>query len=290
MELELIGVEKSYNKGKTYAVKNFSVKFTQGVYGLLGANGAGKSTLMNIITQNLKADRGTIAYNAAEIGRLGANYRKKLGYIPQQQGVYDDFTGEKFLWYMSALKGMKKQEAKERIAMLLEVVNLQEARYKKLKSYSGGMKQRILIAQALLNDPEILVMDEPTAGLDPNERIRIRNFISGISKNKIVLLATHVVPDVESISKNILIMEAGKVIKQGKPEELMEEMEEKVFEVMVTEEERKYYESVDCKIANIIISGNKTCLRVVSDNVPNVGKVQKVYPNLEDVYLYWVGK
>ena len=226
MELELIGVEKSYNKGKTYAVKNFSVKFTQGVYGLLGANGAGKSTLMNIITQNLKADRGTIAYNAAEIGRLGANYRKKLGYIPQQQGVYDDFTGEKFLWYMSALKGMKKQEAKERIAMLLEVVNLQEARYKKLKSYSGGMKQRILIAQALLNDPEILVMDEPTAGLDPNERIRIRNFISGISKNKIVLLATHVVPDVESISKNILIMEAGKVIKQGKPEELMEEMEE----------------------------------------------------------------
>ena len=290
MELELTGIEKSYNKGRTYAVKDFSVRLTQGVYGLLGANGAGKSTLMNIITQNLNADKGKVAFNGTEIGRLGADYRKKLGYVPQQQGVYDDFTGEKFLWYMSALKGLKKGEAKERMNMLLDVVNLQDAKYKKLKSYSGGMKQRILIAQALLNDPEILVMDEPTAGLDPNERIRIRNFISGISKNKIVLLATHVVPDVECISKNILIMEAGSVVKQGAPEELMEQMENKVFEVLVTEEERKYYETANCRIANMILSGNKTCLRIVSDNIPKVGKVQTVYPSLEDVYLYWVGR
>ena len=171
---------------------------------MLGPNGAGKSTLMNMITDNLKADEGEILLDGREIHSLGADYRGLLGYMPQQQGLYDDFTGERFLWYMAALKGLKKREAKETIENMLELVNLKDDRYKKLKSYSGGMKQRILIAQALLNDPKILIMDEPTAGLDPKERIRIRNFISEISKDKIVLLATHVAdPDPQLYQRDL---------------------------------------------------------------------------------------
>lgn len=289
MELRLKNIQKSYNKGKTYAVKDFNMTFTSGVYGLLGPNGAGKSTLMNMITDNLKADRGVILLDGKEIHSLGADYRGLLGYMPQQQGLYDDFTGEQFLWYMAALKGLKKKEAKEVIERMLELVNLQDARYKKLSSYSGGMKQRILIAQALLNDPKILVMDEPTAGLDPKERIRIRNFISEISKDKIVLLATHVVSDVEYISKEILVMKEGKVIRHGTPGELLKDMEHMVFEVMVDEKEQEYYEKSGYKIANIMLTPGKTCMRIVSDTMPDTGTVTEVRPNLEDLYLYLIG-
>lgn len=286
MELRLINIKKSYNNGKTFAVNDFSVRLTPGVYGLLGPNGAGKSTLMNIITDNLRADSGSVLLNGKDILTLGADYRDLLGYMPQQQGLYDDFTGEKFLWYMAALKGMKKKDARIQIERTLGLVNLTDDRYKKLKSYSGGMKQRILIAQALLNDPKILIMDEPTAGLDPKERIRIRNFISEISKDKIVLLATHVVSDVEYISKEILIMKAGKVIRHGTPGELLHDMEHHVFEVLVTAEEQVFYETHGFKTANIMLSSSGVCLRIVSDERPTVGEVREVRPNLEDVYLY----
>lgn len=288
MELRLEGIQKSYNKGKTWAVKDFNVRFTPGVYGLLGPNGAGKSTLMNIITENLRADSGTVTLDGAETSKLGAAYRSLLGYMPQQQGLYEDFTGEQFLWYMAALKGLNRGKAQAEIEAALEVVNLQQDRYKKLKSYSGGMKQRILIAQALLNDPKILIMDEPTAGLDPKERIRIRNFISEISKDKIVLLATHVVSDVESISKEILIMKSGQVVKHGTPQQLLKEMAHRVFEVLVTAEEQGQYESSGWKIANIMLTSDKTCLRIVSDVRPVIGEIREVRPNLEDVYLYFV--
>ena len=288
MELRLINIKKSYNNGKTFAVNDFSVRLTPGVYGLLGPNGAGKSTLMNIITDNLRADSGSVLLNGKDILTLGADYRDLLGYMPQQQGLYDDFTGEKFLWYMAALKGMKKRDARIQIERTLGLVNLTDDRYKKLKSYSGGMKQRILIAQALLNDPKILIMDEPTAGLDPKERIRIRNFISEISKDKIVLLATHVVSDVEYISKEILIMKAGKVIRHGTPGKLLHDMEHHVFEVLVTAEEQIFYETHGFKTANILLSSSAACLRIVSDERPTVGEVREVRPNLEDVYLYLV--
>lgn len=288
MELKLEGITKSYNKGKTYAVNDFCADFTPGVYGLLGPNGAGKSTLMNMITDNLDADSGSMTLDGVFIKKMGTAYRSLLGYMPQQQGVYDDFTGEKFLWYMAALKGISRKDTKETIERILTVVNLQGDRYKKLKSYSGGMKQRILIAQALLNDPKILIMDEPTAGLDPKERIRIRNFISDISKDKIVLLATHVVSDVESISKEILIMKFGRVVRQGTPQELLSEMEHRVFEALVTREERKEYEGAGFKIANVVLTADKVCLRVVSDIRPDIGEVHEVRPNLEDVYLYFV--
>ena len=288
MELKLEGVTKSYNNGKTFAVKDFNACFTPGVYGLLGPNGAGKSTLMNMITDNIDADSGAITLDGTFIKKMGASYRSLIGYMPQQQGIYDDFTGEKFLWYMAALKGLGRKEAKETIERILALVNLQADRYKKLKSYSGGMKQRILIAQALLNDPKILIMDEPTAGLDPKERIRIRNFISDISKDKIVLLATHVVSDVEYISKEILILKSGKVVRQGTPQELLSEMEHKVFEALVTPKEREIYEGANFKIANVALASEKVCLRVVSDIQPDIGEVHEVRPNLEDVYLYFV--
>lgn len=288
MELKLEGIRKSYNKGKTYAVEDFNVIFTPGIYGLLGPNGAGKSTLMNIITQNLKADAGTITLDGKEVSGMGAEYRKLLGYMPQQQGIYDDFTGEMFLWYMASLKGMNRKEAKESIEKLLQVVNLKEARNKKMKAYSGGMKQRILIAQALLNDPKILIMDEPTAGLDPKERIRIRNFISEISKDKIVLLATHVVSDIEFIAKEILVMGRGRIIAEGTAPKLLSVIEDKVFEVLATEEEQKYYEENGYKISNVSQTLGKVSLRVISDEIPKLGEVQKLNPNLEDLYLYLV--
>ena len=288
MELRLINIKKSYNNRKTFAVNDFSVRLTPGVYGLLGPNGAGKSTLMNIITDNLRADSGSVLLNGKDILTLGADYRDLLGYMPQQQGLYDDFTGEKFLWYMAALKGMKKKDARIQIERTLGLVDLTDDRHNRLTTYSGGMKQRILIAQALLNDPKILIMDEPTAGLDPKERIRIRNFISEISKDKIVLLATHVVSDVEYISKEIIFMKAGKVIRHGTPGELLHDMEHHVFEVLVTAEEQVFYETHGFKTANIMLSSSGVCLRIVSDERPTVGEVREVRPNLEDVYLYLV--
>ena len=286
MELKLEGLKKSYTKGKTYAVQDFSYCFTPGVYGLLGPNGAGKSTLMNMITQNLSPDSGTITLDGTSIEKLGPAYRNLLGYMPQQQGLYDDFTGEKFLWYMAALKGLKRQEARDAVKRSLEVVNLWQDRFKKLRSYSGGMKQRVLIAQALLNDPKILIMDEPTAGLDPKERIRIRNFISEISKDKIVLLATHVVPDIEFISKEILVMGAGRIVRHGTPRELLAGMDGYVFEVLVTPEEQKLYEASGCKLANVMLTSEGGRLRIVTDTPPQIGRVQAAEPALEDAYLY----
>ena len=286
MELKLEGLKKSYTKGKTYAVQDFSYCFTPGVYGLLGPNGAGKSTLMNMITQNLSPDSGTITLDGTSIEKLGPAYRNLLGYMPQQQGLYDDFTGEKFLWYMAALKGLKRQEARDAVKRSLEVVNLWQDRFKKLRSYSGGMKQRVLIAQALLNDPKILIMDEPTAGLDPKERIRIRNFISEISKDKIVLLATHVVSDIEFISKEILVMGAGRIVRHGTPRELLAGMDGYVFEVLVTPEEQKLYEASGCKLANVMLTSEGVRLRIVTDTPPQIGRVQAAEPALEDTYLY----
>lgn len=286
MELKLEGIQKSYQKKHVCAVKDFSMCFMPGVYGLLGPNGAGKSTLMNIITDNLKADKGTITWNGTPVQKLGADYRSVLGYMPQQQNLYDDFTGEQFLWYMSSLKGLKKKAAREKIEELLVVVNLVDERYKKIKSYSGGMKQRLLIAQALLNDPQILIMDEPTAGLDPKERVRIRNFISSISKDRIVLLATHIVSDVENIAKEIILMQKGEIIKIATPRKLVMDMQDKVFEVLVTEAEQEQYESEGYKISNIMLGEEKNCLRIVSKHIPTLGQVQKVQANLEDVYLF----
>ena len=283
--LTINNLSKTYKKGKVKALDNFSAELDAGIYGLLGPNGAGKSTLMNIITENLNADSGKVLYNGKSIKQLGKEYRSVLGYMPQQQGLYDDFTLNRFLWYMAALKGLNKKEAKQKITDLLETVNLTEAAHKKLGSFSGGMKQRALIAQALLNDPKILILDEPTAGLDPKERIRIRNFISEIAEEKTVLISTHVVSDIEFIAKEIILLKSGKLVAKDTCNKLLEEIEHKVFEIETTMDRLKFYQD-NYRISNLYHDGDKIVVRTVTDSPPQDEKITAVKPALEDLYLY----
>ena len=286
MELKIKNLSKTYKKGAVKALDDFSITLTPGVYGLLGPNGAGKSTLMNIITDNLNSDSGEVIYNGENIKKLGKDFRAVLGYMPQQQGLYDDFTLNRFLWYMTALKGLKRKEAKEKITKLLETVNLTNSAHKKLGAFSGGMKQRALIAQALLNEPEILILDEPTAGLDPKERIRIRNFISDIAEDKIVILATHVVSDIEFIAKEVILLKSGKLVACDNIAELLKTVEDKTFEITTEDSSlvRKLQENY--RVSNILREGNIVKVRIVTDNLPDCISAINVKPTLEDLYLY----
>lgn len=286
MKLEIKNLSKTYVKGKPKSLDNLSTEFTSGVYGILGPNGAGKSTLMNIIADNIKADSGEVLYNGENIIKLGKDFRNILGYMPQQQGIYKSFTGQRFLWYMASLKGIPKKEAKERIENVLNLVNLKDHADKKLGAYSGGMKQRILIAQALLNDPEVLLLDEPTAGLDPMERIRIRNFISEIAINKIVIITTHIVSDIQYISKEILLMNKGKLLLKDNPDTIVESMQGKVFEARIQENQlNKVKEKYN--ISNIIKTNDGLLARIVSEDKPKELNINDVKSTLEDTYLYY---
>lgn len=222
MELVVDGVSKQYKN--SIAVDGVSLKLNNGVYGLLGANGAGKTTLMRMICGILKPTSGTISFDGTDVST--EEYRSVLGYLPQDFGYYPEFSGMDFLLYMAALKGIPKSQARRKANELLQLVSLQDAAKKKIKTYSGGMKQRLGIAQALLNDPKLLVLDEPTAGLDPKERVRFRNLIESRGRNSIVLLSTHIVSDIEHIADDILMMKAGQLIYNGKWDMTMGALEE----------------------------------------------------------------
>lgn len=222
MELVIDRVTKQYQN--KIAVDRISLKLHKGVYGLLGANGAGKTTLMRMLCGILRPTGGTITLDGVDVSE--EKYRAALGYLPQDFGYYPEFTGMDFMLYMAALKGLSKEQAKRKSAELLKLVSLEDMAKKKIKTYSGGMKQRIGIAQALLNDPEVLILDEPTAGLDPKERVRFRNLIAEMGKDSIVLLSTHIVSDIEHIADEVLMMKNGQLIYQGVWEDTKGDLEE----------------------------------------------------------------
>ncbi len=219
MELKLTNVQKRY--GQLLALRNFSVTFERGIYGILGANGAGKTTMMNLITDNIKRDGGSITFDGREILEMGSEFRGLLGYMPQQQGIYANMTTESFVTYIGRLKGLKGKKLAAGVDEVLELANLNGMRHKKTGLLSGGMKQRVLLAQALLGDPKVLILDEPTAGLDPKERVRIRAFIKELAEDRIVLLATHIVSDIESIADQVMLIKNGKLLRMAPPDELI---------------------------------------------------------------------
>ena len=285
MELRFDRLSKNY--GAVQALREVSFSLTQGVHGLLGPNGAGKSTMMNILAGNLEQTEGCITYNGQEIRKLGRDFRKSLGYMPQQQALYSGFTAVQFLGYMAALRGMRKQEAAKAVPRVLEQVELTSVAGRKIRTFSGGMKQRLLIAQAILADPEVLILDEPTAGLDPKQRIAIRNLIASIAERKIVLISTHVVADVACIAKEILLLKQGELLGQRPPEEWIRQMEGKVWEVCVAKEDMPHWQS-RYPVSNIAYGEQGFCLRLLSDT--EIAGGQRVKPNLEDVYLHCFGE
>ena len=230
MDLILNNVTKKY--GDTVALDCFTYSFVPGIYGILGANGAGKSTMMNLITDNLRRDGGDITYDGTEIRELGAGYRKLLGYMTQEHALFEGMTAESFLVYMCRLKDIPGKIIKDEVSRVLHQVNLEDERHNTIDSFSGGMKQRMLLAQALLGDPKILILDEPTSGLDPKERVRFRNNLKEISKDRIVLLATHIVSDLEAVADEILLLRKGRLLRSGTPEELIESLPEDTVPVL----------------------------------------------------------
>lgn len=282
MKLQLQCLRRQY--GTKTAVDNVSIDLEPGVYGLLGANGAGKTTLMRMICGVLKPTSGSIRLNGKTIQELGEHYYTHLGCMPQDFGFYPDFTAREFLLYMAAVKGLNKKNVKVRTEELLALVNLQDVADKKIKSFSGGMKQRLGIAQAELNDPDILILDEPTAGLDPKERVRFRNIISDFAKDRIVILSTHIVSDVSYVADIILMMKQGKIILQGPMETVTESMQGKVWEIMVSERDAAKY-SGTLRVVNLHHEGNQVRLRIVEDEAPAPG-AHIVEPSLEDLFLY----
>lgn len=280
MELRIDRVSKQY-KNKL-AVDRVSMNLHEGVYGLLGENGAGKTSLIRMVCGVLKPTGGSISFDGLDVG--DEEYRALLGYLPQDFGYYPEFSAQDFMYYMASLKGLNKAGARARTRELLELVSLNEVAKKKIKTFSGGMKQRLGIAQSLLNDPKLLVLDEPTAGLDPKERVRFRNLIARLGQNRIVLLSTHIVSDVEHIAGTILLMKEGRLLHRGSLEELTRLIQGKVYE-LVTGAEQAEELARRWRVINYRSEGDKVFLRFVCEGEPPAGAAE-VLAGLEDLYLY----
>ena len=286
MDLTISNLTKEF--GTLRAVDHVNFTMTNGVYGLLGVNGAGKTTLMRMLTTLIKPTSGEILWDGQDVYAMDGQYRKLLGYLPQDFGYYPDFSIYDYLMYIASIKGIRPTVAKERVKLLLKQVGLVRARHKKMKTLSGGMKRRAGIAQAMLNDPKILILDEPTAGLDPSERIRFRNLISELSEDRIVLLSTHIVSDIEYIANEILLMKDGCITMSGTAEEIVASMPEKVWTFTVPKAQIDAYLK-SYKVANVKTVPGGAELRVLSNLRPNSGVVE-VEPNLEDAFLYHFGE
>lgn len=285
MDITFQNISKRY-KGK-YALQNFSAELHEGVYGLLGANGAGKTTLINIFVGILQRDSGRILINGTDTESLGKDFLSQIGYMPQYPVFYPDFKVLDFLKYMCALKGIPADLGHKRALELLEVVNLTDAKNKKIGALSGGMRQRVGIVQAMLGDPKILILDEPTAGLDPQERIRFRNLITKFSIGRTVLLATHIVSDVECIANEVLILKQGQLLRQKAISELEDEIQGMVW-LLTGTDTMDFAQFKDKQISNMQRQGNQISLRIIAKEQPEATAVA-VKPNLEDVFLYYFG-
>ena len=283
MELKVDRLTKQY-KNKI-AVDRISLTLGPGVYGLLGANGAGKTTLLRMICGVLRPTSGRVCLDGIPIDTLGAAYRDRLGYLPQEFAGYPRYTARDFLLYMAVLKGMTRARAKPRVEELLRTVRLQEAGGKKLRTFSGGMRRRLGIAQALLNEPDLLILDEPTAGLDPKERVHFRNILEGYAQEKIVLLSTHIVSDLEAIAHKVFLMKDGQIQTRGTVPELLRQAEGRVWELTVPAREGAAWQA-RLTVANLRYDGDRVTLRILADAKP-APAARPCIPTLEDLYLLY---
>ena len=282
MELQVEHLYKSYRKKE--ALKDVNFKLEQGVYGLLGENGAGKSTLMRILTTVDFPTSGSVLFSGKNISGMDEDYRNLLGYMPQDYSVYPGFTATDFLTYMGTLKGIPDDKLKSKIPETLELVNLSDAANKKVRTFSGGMKRRIGIAQAVLNDPEILILDEPTAGLDPQERIRFSNILSNMAKEKIILFSTHIVSDIEAIANQLIIIRKGEITETGNIDKLVGEVAGKVWEATVRQDMMNTI-SAERAVIHIKQMGRDVQVRFVGGSLPDI-ECKPVTPTLEDYYVF----
>jgi ABC-2 type transport system ATP-binding protein len=282
MELEAAGVGKRY-KGDVWALRGLDLELGAGVLGLLGPNGAGKSTLMRILATITRPTEGRVSWNGVDIARSPDGLRGVLGYLPQDFGVYPNLNAVEFLEYMAAVKGIAGRAAARRIEELLALVNLTEARKRPLGGYSGGMRQRIGIAQALLNDPELLIVDEPTVGLDPEERVRFRNLLSDLGGERLVILSTHIVSDVEAVATRIAIMDRGRLLAWAEPEALLRAVEGRVWEWVIASADLAAARG-RWKISSTVRRADGVHVRVVAD-LPPAATARPAQPSLEDAYL-----
>jgi len=286
MQLTIQNLGKQY-KRDFWGLKDFSLEIKPGILGLLGPNGAGKSTLMRMLATITKPTAGTISWNGADVIKAPDMLRAVLGYLPQDFGVYPNLTAIEFLEYMAAIKGLDANSTRKRIDELLQLVNLVEAARRPLGGYSGGMKQRVGIAQALLNDPQLLIVDEPTVGLDPEERVRFRNLLSDLSGERIIILSTHIVSDVEATATQIVLVNQGQLLREAAPEDLLMELENKVWEWTVHSDDLPALKSKHI-VSGTIRRSDGVQVRVVSGTQPEA-QAENVSPNLEDAYLYFIG-